>query len=328
MDDGIWRDRTGNRLPARGGVGFKPKHAVDVLEPDNGRGENVGHEAGVAWFEVHPETYMVDGGPRLRLLDALAERHPVSLHGVALSLAGAERPDPIHLAKLKGLVERIDPAQVSEHLAWSDHGGVYAADLLPVPLTRSCLESTRRNIDITQQALGRRILIENPSHYIELPHGGSRQPGRTEPELTEIDFLVDLARSTGCGLLIDVNNVFVSHCNVRRLPTGSAEAYLDAIPAELIGEIHLAGHATDRTDEDVLLIDDHGSAVADPVWRLYERLIARVGPRPSLVEWDNDVPEWPVLRGEARKADTVLERHRTGEARSISGSTAHFEVAE
>lgn len=319
VGDRTWRDRTGNGLPAVGGVGFKPKHAADVLEPaDIG-----GTDTGVGWFEVHPETYMVDGGPRLRLLDALAERYPLSLHGVALSLAGAERPDPAHLAKLKSLVERVNPAQVSEHLAWSDHGGVYAADLLPVPLTRAGLEITRRNIDITQQALGRRILIENPSHYIELPHGGS-----PEPELSELDLLVELARLTGCGLLVDVNNVFVSHSNIDRLPTADAEAYLDAIPAELVGEIHLAGHATDRTDDDVLLIDDHGSAVADPVWQLYERLIARIGPRPSLVEWDNDVPEWRVLRGEARKADAVLERHRTAELRSASGSAARLEVAE
>lgn len=295
-DELHWRDRIGSRLPDRGGVGFKPKHAADVLELDGNDGPN----AGVGWFEVHPETYMVEGGPRLRMLDALAERYPLSLHGVALSLAGDAAPDAGHLAKLKSLVERVNPAQVSEHLAWSDHGGVYAADLLPVPLTRASLEAARRNIDMTQTALGRRILIENPSHYIVLP----------DPEMTEVDMLTELARSTGCGLLVDVNNVFVTHQNVGPLPTGGAEEYLDALPAELIGEIHLAGHATDRADDDVLLIDDHGSAVADPVWRLYERLIARIGPRPSLVEWDNDVPSWPVLRDEALKADRVLDRHR------------------
>jgi hypothetical protein len=295
QDCAAWRDRTGNRLPDTAGVGFKFQHTEDALAPMTGQ---------VGWMEIHPETYMVDGGPRLRILDAIAEAYPISLHGVALSLAGEAPPDSSHLARLKALVERVRPAQVSEHLAWADHGGVYFADLLPIQLTRATLDRVVRNVEIAQDYLGRRILVENPSHYLVLPGA----------ELTEIELLCRMVERTGCGLLVDVNNVFITQTNVGHRGFGDAmeraRQYLDALPGELIGEIHLAGHSVDPADGRNLLIDDHGAPVADPVWSLFEHLIARIGPRPSLIEWDNNVPDWTTLTADAGRADAVLRRHR------------------
>lgn len=269
-------------VPDRVGVGFKTRHAQDVL----------GRRPDLGWFEVHPENYMVAGGPRHAILESLREIYPLSLHGVALSLAGTERPDPDHLRALRLLVDRYQPGLVSEHIAWSAHDGVYLADLLPAPLTTAALDQLCLNIDETQEALGRQILIENPSHYLLLP--GSDIP---EPE-----FIVEAARRTGCGLLVDVNNIFVSAVNV-----GFDErAYIDALPPELIGEIHLAGHAFDRVNGKTLLIDNHGAPVSHKVWNLYRRLIRRVGPKPTLIEWDSKVPEWPVLYREAKLAEAAL----------------------
>ncbi|MDX1576046.1 MAG: DUF692 domain-containing protein, partial [Kiloniellales bacterium] len=267
----------GDAIPDRVGVGFKAQHAEAILEtpPDLG------------WLEVHPENYMVAGGPRHALLEAVRERYPLSLHGVALSLGGADRPDRDHLKALRGLIDRYRPGLVSEHLAWSARDGVYFADLLPLPLNAETLDRLCRNIDEVQDFLGRRLLIENPANYLALP--GSDIP---EPE-----FLTAAARRTGCGLLVDVNNVHVGAHNVGL----EAKAYLDALPAELIGEIHIAGHAQDGAG-DGLLIDAHGSPVAADVWLLLERLLARCGPRPVLVEWDTDVPDWPTLYGEVETA--------------------------
>ena len=273
-----------NALPARAGVGLKLEHAATILaeRPD------------VGWFEVHPETFMVPGGPRHRTLAAIRERYPLSLHGVALSLAGAEPLDAAHLQALKALVERYEPASVSEHLAWSAHGDLYFGDLLPVPLTAEALDRVVANVDRTQEVLGRRILIENPSHYL-------RPPGT---ELAEIDFLQELAKRTGCGLLVDVNNVQISAVNVGYDPV----AYIDALPGDLIGEIHLAGYEADA-GEPGLLIDSHSRPVAAEVWQLLRRLLARIGPKPVLVEWDNDVPAWPVLAAEVQKAEFCLMAH-------------------
>lgn len=270
-------------IPDRVGVGFKAQHAEAVLEapPDLG------------WLEVHPENYMVPGGPRHALLEAVRERYPLSLHGVALSLGGSERLDREHLSALRVLIDRYQPGLVSEHLAWSAQDGVYFADLLPLPRNAETLDRLCRNIDEAQDFLGRRILIENPANYLALP--GSDVP---EPE-----FLTAAARRTGCGLLIDVNNVHVSAQNIGF----DANAYLDALPAELIGEIHVAGYAEDEAG-DGLLIDTHGSPVATEVWRLLVRLIVRSGPKPVLVEWDTDVPSWPVLHGEVQKAQAVLSQ--------------------
>ena len=275
--------RAAQAIPDRVGVGFKAQHAEAILntQPDLG------------WLEVHPENYMVPGGPRLAMLEAVRDRYPLSLHGVALSLGGAERLDPEHLVALRALIDRYEPGLVSEHVAWSVQDGVYFADLLPLPLNAETLDQLCRNIDEAQDHLRRRILIENPANYMTLP--GSEIP---EPE-----FLVSAARRTGCGLLVDVNNIHVSARNIGL----DAGAYVDGLPADLIGEIHVAGHAEDQADEG-LLIDSHGSEVATDVWRLLERLITRCGPKPVLVEWDTDMPSWPVLYDEVRKAQGTLSR--------------------
>jgi hypothetical protein len=272
-------------VPERAGVGLKTEHVGAILEerPDLG------------WLEVHAENYMVAGGPRHATLEALRDRYPLSLHGVALSLAGAERPDPEHLRALRALVDRYEPGLVSEHVAWSVHDGVYFADLLPIPLNAAGLDQLCANLDEVQEALGRQILIENPSNYLLLSNS----------EIPEPEFFVTAARRTGCGLLVDVNNIYVSAANVGY----DAEAYIDAIPATLIGEIHVAGHAEDGPDGR-LLIDSHGAPATADVWALYERLIRRCGAKPTLIEWDTNIPAWPILYAEARKADGYLSRQR------------------
>jgi len=278
--------RVARGVPDRAGVGLKGAHAAAIL----GGG-------GVAWVEVHAENYMVEGGPRLAFLEAVRRDHPLSIHGVALSLAAPAPPDGDHLARLKALVDRFEPGLVSEHVAWSDHGGVHFADLLPVPRGRRELVQLCDNIDAVQTALGRRILIENPTAYAPLPGD----------EMGEIAFLLEAARRTGCGLLVDVNNVFVGAANVGHDPA----AWIDAVPGDLVGEIHLAGHSPDpAADGPPLLIDTHAAPVADPVWDLFARLVRRIGPRPALIERDGDVPPWEVLAAEAVRADRVLEAAR------------------
>lgn len=263
------------------GLGLKPEHYADALAaPADG-----------LWFEVHPENYMSAGGPRLSALEAIRERRPLSLHGVGLSLAADADPDREHLAALKRLADRFEPFVVSEHLAWSTHRGAHQPDLLPFPRTQAALARIASNIERTQDALGRRILIENPSLYLPL----------TGHDLDEVDFLKALVARAGCGLLVDVNNVFVSASNLGY----DAEAYLDALPAEAIGEIHLAGHGPDAGGSG-LLIDTHGAPVAEPVWALYRRLIRRVGPRPTLIERDDDIPAFATLMAERDRAAREL----------------------
>ncbi len=271
-------------IPPRAGVGFKGEHAETVCRdrPD------------IGWFEVHPENYMVAGGPRPAVLEDLRGRYPLSLHGVGMSLGGAERLHADHLEAFRGLVERFDPGLVSEHIAWSAHDGLWFADLLPPSLSRDGLDRLCDNIDEMQEALGRPILIENPANYLLLP----------DREMDEVTFVVEAAKRTGCGLLLDVNNVHVSAENIGV----DAQDYLDAIPGNLIGEIHLAGFTVDEAAGERLLIDSHGAAVDGAVWRLYDRLIARIGPRPTLVEWDKDIPAWDVLYAEAVEAETRLAR--------------------
>jgi uncharacterized protein (UPF0276 family) len=262
------------------GVGLKPEHFEAALAAP----------AGGLWFEVHPENYMVGGGPRLAWLTAIRERHPLSFHGVGMSLAAAAPVDTAHLARLAALVERFEPALVSEHLAWSAWRGAYHPDLLPFPRTLEALHRIAENVGRMQDRLRRRIAIENPSHYLCVDGH----------EMDEIDFLVELARRTGCMLLVDVNNVFVSAHN-----TGScAVDTLDAFPADLVTEIHLAGHA--RDDGAGLLIDSHDTAVDEPVWALYARLIARIGPRPTLIERDGNLPAFATLEDERKRAERVL----------------------
>ncbi len=264
------------------GLGLKPSHYAEALAaPADG-----------LWLEVHPENYMVAGGPRLGWLEAIRARHPVSLHGVALSLAADAEPDAAHLARLVALARRIDPVLVSEHLAWSAWRGAYHPDLLPFPRTNEALERICANVGRVQDALGRRIAIENPSHYLRLEgHAWD-----------EIYFLAELARRSGCGLLLDVNNVFVSARNLG----ASAEAYLDAFPGELVMEVHLAGHTPDSALGETLLVDSHDAPVAPEVWALYERLISRIGPRPTLIERDDKLPAFGELLAERDQAKAIL----------------------
>ena len=271
------------------GLGLKSQHYDDALAC----------AAPGLWFEVHPENYMSAGGPRLSALEAVRARHPLSLHGVGLSLAADADPDAEHLLALKRLVERFEPFVVSEHLAWSTHRGAHQPDLLPFPRTNAALTRIAANIGGVQDVLGRQVLIENPSLYLPL----------TGHDLDEVGFLTALVERTGCGLLVDVNNVFVSARNLGY----SAEAYLDALPASAIGEIHLAGHGVDDGGSG-LLIDTHGAPVAEPVWALYRRLIRRIGPRPTLIERDDDIPAFSALMAERDRAGGELAALETVDA--------------
>lgn len=275
---------TTHALPSSAGVGLKPEHYRDVMTTPEGAG---------LWVEVHPENYMTDGGPRRAWLEAIRQTHAVSLHGVGLSLAGGEALDAEHLARWRELIARFEPAQISEHVAWSVGDGTYFADLLPTPATHEALDRLTANIDRMQNALGRKILIENPSLYVAL-----------KGDMGEPEFLTEACRRTGCGLLLDVNNVFVSANNIGL----SAEDYIDTIPGDLIGEVHLAGHAPDAVMGKALLIDDHGAPVAPEVWTLYERLIARVGAKPTLIERDTNIPAFAELAAELQTANAIMER--------------------
>ena len=266
------------------GLSLKPAHYDEALAAP----------ADARWFEVHPENYAVDGGPRLAWLDAVRARHPVSLHGVSLSLAADAPPEPRALARLAHLVARVEPALVSEHLAWSTWRGASLPDLLPFPRTRAALDRIAANVSIVQDTLRRAIAIENPSHYLALDGH----------ELDEIAFLEALSRRTGCQLLLDVNNV---HVGARNLGY-DARAYVDAFPAAAIAEIHLAGHAPDPVHGEALLIDSHDSPVAPAVWALYERLIRRIGPRPTLIERDDNLPAFAELDAERERAASLLAR--------------------
>lgn len=265
------------------GLGLKPRHYEEARDC---RAEGL-------WFEVHPENYLVDGGPRLAWLRAIRDRHPVSLHGVSLSLAAAAPPDVDHLARLRTLVDRLEPALVSEHLAWSAWRGTYHPDLLPFPRTGEALARICSNVSAAQDALGRRLAIENPSHYLHIDGH----------EYNEIDFLAELSRRTGCGLLLDVNNVHVSAANLGF----DATKHLDAFPAAAVMEIHLAGHSADPMLGERLLVDSHDTPVSEAVWALYERLVSRIGPRPTLIERDDRLPEFPVLLAERDRAHALLD---------------------
>lgn len=271
-------------LPASPGLGFKAEHfdAIRLTRPSLG------------FFEVHAENYMGAGGAPHRQLAALRQDYALSLHGVGLSIGGTDRPDAAHLQRLRDLICRYEPAAFSEHLAWSSHGGDYLNDLLPLPYTPETLARICDHIDEVQAALGCRMLLENPSTYILFEQSSIDEPA----------FLAEIARRTGCGLLLDVNNVFVSCTNHRRDPRD----WLAAFPLSHVGEIHLGGHAEEELPSGPLLIDDHGSPVADPVWTLYAEVIADAGPLPTLIEWDNDIPPFATLMDEAARAAKVLAR--------------------
>ena len=272
------------------GVTLKPQHFDAALAAS----------ADGLWFEIHPENYMVDGGPRLAWMDAIRTDHTLSLHGVALSLAAAAPPDADHLRRLRALVKRFGPMLVSEHLAWSAWRGTYFPDLLPFPRSTEALEHVVENISRVQDALGRRIAIENPSHYVILEGH----------EYEEIAFLEEVTRRSGCALLLDVNNVYVSAHNMNF----SAERYIDAFPADPVLEIHLAGHSRDAEFGDGLLVDSHDAPVAPEVWALYSRFIDRAGPRPTLIERDGNIPEFEVLLAEREHAAKLLAAHATARA--------------
>jgi len=278
-------DTVPHGLPNRPGVGYKPQHWTDILDD----------AAPVAWFEVHAENYMGDGGRPIAQLRHLAERFPLSIHGVGASIGGAARLDPDHVARLKDLVGWARPARFSEHLAWSTHDSHFFNDLLPLPYTAATLARVCDHVDEVQEALGLQMLLENPSSYLAF----------AESTWSEPEFLREIARRTGCGLLLDVNNVFISATNLGFSPQG----YIDAFPLDQVGEIHLAGHEEDHDDHGApLLIDSHGAEVAEPVWALLDYTLTRSGPRPLLVEWDTDVPDWATLAAEVRRAGEALDR--------------------
>ena len=274
-----------NGLPNAPGVGYKPQH-FEALRTDPGP---------VTWIEVHAENYMGDGGRPLAQLRALAEQFALSVHGVGLSIGGEQPLDTDHLNRLKKLCDWANPASFSEHLAWSTHDGAYLNDLLPLPYTKATLTQVADHIDQVQAVLGRQMLLENPSSYLTF----------AESQMSETDFLAELTQKTGCGLLLDVNNVFISATNLDLSP----QAYIDAYPTDKVGEIHVGGHDEDSDDHGApLLIDSHAKPVCDPVWDLLSYTLSQTGPKPVLVEWDTDVPDWPVLRAEAtRVADALVQ---------------------
>lgn len=272
-------------LPAAAGVGYKPQHFTALTT----------RPGAVHWLEIHAENYMGDGGLPRAQLAALAERFAISVHGVGLSIGGEGPLDPEHLARLARLVDWLEPASFSEHLAWSSHGGAFLNDLLPLPYTSATLAQICAHIDQVQEALGRQMLLENPSSYLVFAESTWEEPA----------FLDEIARRTGCGLLLDINNVFVSATNLG----WDARAYVEAFALERVGEVHMGGHETDTDEHGApLLIDDHGREVAEPVWALYDHALARMGPRPTLIEWDNNVPDFATLEPEAARAQARLQR--------------------
>jgi uncharacterized protein len=269
-------------IPVRAGIGLKAPHYAEILE----------NRRDIGWFEVHTENFMGAGGPPHRYLEAIGEHYPLSFHGVGLSLGTAGPLDRAHLKRTRALIERYRPGLVSEHLSWSISGGVYLNDLLPLPYTPETLDVVCEHIDEVQDFLGRSILVENPSTYLRF----------RQSVIPEVEFLGSVAERTGCGVLLDVNNVFVSARNHDFDPL----AYMRALAHAPIGEIHLAGHFVNSVEGREIRIDDHGSPVAAEVWRLYEAAIDLFGPRPTLIEWDTRIPPLAVLMAEAATADRVL----------------------
>ncbi|TAK48464.1 MAG: DUF692 domain-containing protein [Xanthobacteraceae bacterium] len=270
-------------VPPRGGVGLKAMHYHTVIQtrPD------------IGFFEVHAENYMGAGGPPHRYLAAIREHYPLSLHGVGLSI-GADRPlDREHLERLKDLIARYAPGLFSEHLAWSSHDAGFFNDLLPVPYTAETLGRVSSHIDQIQESLRRQMLLENPSTYIAF----------AESTFSETDFIAEVVRRTGCGLLLDVNNVYVASTNQQWDPV----AYVEAYPLSHVQEIHLAGHTREADDKErPLLIDTHNRPVDEIVWDLFAHTVKLIGPVPTLIEWDADVPAWPTLKAEAERAEAIM----------------------
>ena len=279
------------RVAGLAGASFKPEHLPSILADRERR----------RFFEVHAENYMGAGGPPHRSLEIIRREYPVSLHGVCMSIGGPGALDKAHLERFRRLVERYEPALVSEHLAWSTHETVCFNDLLPLPYNAATLGRVCAHIDEVQEAIRRPILLENPSTYLAF----------RDSTVSETDFIRAIAKRTGCGLLLDVNNVFVSATNHGL----SAMDYLSGFPLSHVGEIHLAGHAEQSDDEgEPLLIDSHDAPVADGVWELYEFVLSLVGAIPTLIEWDSNLPEWPILKAEAAAAQAILDRRARGQS--------------
>ncbi len=276
------------------GIGLKPAHYRPALAC---------RERGF-WVEVHPENYMTPGGPRHGWLTAIRMAHPLSFHGVGLSLGGRDRPDLDHLRALKALIERYQPAMMSEHLAWCSHDGEHFADLLPLPYTRQTLQRFCEHVSEAQDFLQRPILIENPALYVSL-----------RSDMSEAEFLCEAVQRTGCGLLVDINNIHVTANNTGSDPL----AFLAALPADAVGQYHLAGHAPDANPTG-LLIDTHGAPVDEAVWQLFSSALAIIGPRPVLIERDNDLPEFGVLMAERKRANALIAATRDA---SSAYSVAH-----
>jgi len=269
-------------IPARAGIGFRAAHhhAFQAEHPD------------IGWIEAHTENYFHDGGAAVRALEIARSNYPLSLHGVGLGLGSVDEPDRQHLERVKGAIARFEPALVSEHACWGQSAGEHFNDLLPLPYTDEAVKLLSRHVGLAQDFLGRRLLIENVSAYVAFDHS----------HLDEWEFLAAVARESGCGLLLDVNNVYVSSRNLGI----DARAFIEGLPRESVGEIHVAGHARVANADCEVLIDDHGSAVCDEVWDLYRQAIARFGALPTLIEWDTNIPELSRLVAESRRADEIL----------------------
>lgn len=279
------------RVPEAIGIGLRAPYFAPIEQT----------RPAVGWLEVHAENFM-NGGPALKRLQALRPDYPISLHGVGLSLGTADGLDREHLKRFKGLIEQVDPFLVSDHLSWSVADGVYLNDLLPLPYTAETLDIVARNVRVAQDTLGRRILVENPSRYLHFRHSTIPEP----------EFLAELALRTGCGILCDVNNIFVTCSNLGL----DADAYLEALPVGAVSEIHLAGHSRVERNGHTILIDDHASTVSEPVWRLYARALARFGVVPSLIEWDKNLPPIETLLAEAGAARSIAAGMGVANARA------------
>ena len=273
-------------IPARAGIGLRGPHSIELLErlPD------------IGFLEIHSENYFGAGGIPLNLIDRLREHYPVSVHGVGLSIGSTDPLDLEHLRRLSQLISRVEPGLISEHLSWGSVTGIHLNDLLPLPYTEEAVSHVSARIDEIQDSLKRRLLIENVSSYLQFSHS----------VMPEWEFLVEVAKRSGCGILLDVNNVYVSARNHEFNP----HTYLDAIPAHAVKEIHLAGFAVNEYAEGKILIDHHGARVSDAVWALYRKALTRFGGVPTLIEWDTDIPSLDVLLAEARTAEGYMNEHR------------------
>ena len=270
-------------IPAKAGIGLRSKHYQEIIH----------NKPAISWLEGHSENFFADGGMNRYVLEQIRPHYPISFHGVGLSLGSAQEPVAAHLSKLKQLVDVFEPALVSEHVSWSNAGEKVMNDLLPLPYTSEAVSILSRNIIITQEALGRQILIENPSSYLQFNHN----------EMEEYEFIAEVVKQSGCGILLDVNNIYVTHKNHGIDPI----VYLEHLPLDQVQEIHLAGHAVTMIEGKSVLIDHHGAHVIEPVWELFRETIKRTGVKPTLIEWDTDIPSLEVLIAEASKAQLVLD---------------------